>query len=330
MRYLVCGTVLLLLVFTGLAEDKPVPAIGPAVQKAVALLDKSATGHTSQRQCFSCHQQSMPLVAFAAAQASGMRLDPEMAQRQVDHTTAFLELNRPHFLSNKGTGGQVDTAGNILLGLAAAGYKPDANTDAVVDYLLKRQAASGAWNCSSRRPPSEASHAATTWLAATGLRNYGGTNRRTEVDSALLRAHDWLVRFQPVDTEDLVFRLRGLKVCGAKPEDIQAAAEDLIAIQREDGGWPQAWPMATDAYATATALAALQACIDMPATDKTYRHGMDFLLRSQAADGSWHVASRSDPFQKYFETGFPHGNDQWISSTATAWAIIALSSGLPK
>jgi squalene cyclase len=88
--------------------------------------------------------------------------------------------------------------------------------------------------------------------------------------------------------------------------------------------------MATDAYATATALAALHACIDMPATDKTYRHGMDFLLRSQAADGSWHVASRSDPFQKYFETGFPHGNDQWISSTATAWAIIALSSGLAK
>lgn len=330
MRYLVCSSVILLLAFAGQAEDKPIPTIRPAVEKAVALLDKSATGHTSQRQCFSCHQQSMPLVGFAAAQAAGVRLEPGMVQRQVDHTTAFLELNRPHFLSNKGTGGQVDTAGNILLGLAAAGYKPDANTDAVVDYLLKRQAASGAWNCSSRRPPSEASHATTTWLAASGLRNYGGTNRRTEVDAALLRAHDWFMKFQPADTEDLVFRLRGLKTCGASQADILGAAEDLVAIQRDDGGWPQAWPMATDAYATATALAALHECVGMPATDTSYQQGISFLLRAQAADGSWRVASRSDPFQKYFETGFPHGADQWISSTATAWAIVALSAGIPK
>lgn len=330
MRCLLCILTIAALASAGLSQSKPPPEIRPAVEKAVALLDKSATGHTSQRQCFSCHQQSMPLVAFAAVQAAGMRLEPGMVQRQVDHTTAFLDLNRPHFLSNKGTGGQVDTAGNILLGLAAAGHKPDANTDAVVDYLLKRQADSGAWNCSSQRPPSEASHATTTWLAATGLRNYGGINRRTEVDAALLRAHDWFIRFQPIDTEDLVFRLRGLKLCGAKPADIQAAGDDLVAIQRADGGWPQAWPMATDAYATATALAALHACLDVKPTDAVHRHGVDFLVRTQAADGSWHVVSRSNPFQKYFETGFPHGKDQWISSTATAWAIIALSADLPK
>jgi hypothetical protein len=42
-------------------------------------------------------------------------------------------------------------------------------------------------------------------------------------------------------------------------------------------------------------------------------------------DGSWLVRSRSRPFQTYFETGFPHGKDQWISSAATGWATTALA-----
>jgi hypothetical protein len=30
-------------------------------------------------------------------------------------------------------------------------------------------------------------------------------------------------------------------------------------------------------------------------------------------------------FQPYFESGFPHGHDQWISAAATAWATMALT-----
>jgi hypothetical protein len=50
-----------------------------------------------------------------------------------------------------------------------------------------------------------------------------------------------------------------------------------------------------------------------------------FLLRTQLPDGSWHVASRAPKFQPYFQSGFPHDHDQWISGCATAWAAIALS-----
>ena len=35
--------------------------------------------------------------------------------------------------------------------------------------------------------------------------------------------------------------------------------------------------------------------------------------------------SRGFGFQPYFETGFPHGKDQFISSAATSWAAIALT-----
>jgi len=50
-----------------------------------------------------------------------------------------------------------------------------------------------------------------------------------------------------------------------------------------------------------------------------------YLLTTQLDDGSWHVRSRAPKFQPYFESGFPHGQDQWISSAATAWASMALS-----
>ncbi len=67
----------------------------------------------------------------------------------------------------------------------------------------------------------------------------------------------------------------------------------------------------------------------MPADDPSYRRGLAFLIRTQEADGSWHVTSRSKPFQTYFESGFPHGKDQFISIAATAWATAALVLGLP-
>jgi hypothetical protein len=37
------------------------------------------------------------------------------------------------------------------------------------------------------------------------------------------------------------------------------------------------------------------------------------------------VHSRAVPFQPFFESGFPHGADQFISAGATSWAAIALA-----
>ena len=53
------------------------------------------------------------------------------------------------------------------------------------------------------------------------------------------------------------------------------------------------------------------------------------LLATQRADGTWLVRSRSKPFQPYYESGFPHGQDQFISSAATGWAATALAAALP-
>ena len=68
---------------------------------------------------------------------------------------------------------------------------------------------------------------------------------------------------------------------------------------------------------------------DVPADDPVYRRGVAYLLRTQLDDGSWHVRSRTIPFQPYYESGFPHGRDQFISCAATGWAATALALACP-
>ena len=59
------------------------------------------------------------------------------------------------------------------------------------------------------------------------------------------------------------------------------------------------------------------------------QRGIQFLLNTQLADGSWYVKSRALAFQPYFDDGFPHGFDQWISAAGTSWATMALALALP-
>ena len=66
----------------------------------------------------------------------------------------------------------------------------------------------------------------------------------------------------------------------------------------------------------------------MQTKDPVYQKGVKFLLDTQAGDGSWYVKSRAPKFQPYFESGFPYGHDQWISSSGTAWATMALAMAL--
>ncbi len=34
--------------------------------------------------------------------------------------------------------------------------------------------------------------------------------------------------------------------------------------------------------------------------------------------------------QPYFESGFPHGHDQWISQAASAWPVMGLTAALDE
>ena len=82
--------------------------------------------------------------------------------------------------------------------------------------------------------------------------------------------------------------------------------------------------MASDPYATATALVALHQAGGLATDHPVYSRGVAFLLKAQRPDGTWFVKSRSKPFQPYYESGFPHGKDQFISAATSGWATTAL------
>jgi N-acyl-D-amino-acid deacylase len=134
------------------------------------------------------------------------------------------------------------------------------------------------------------------------------------------------MRAPVADTEDKVGRLRGLSYLNADPDLLSLLAAELALDQLEDGGWGQRPGMKSDAYATGTSLAALHHA-GVPAADPVYQRGLHYLLQTQLENGSWHVVSRSRPIQTYFESGFPHGKDQFISIAATCWATTALMLG---
>jgi hypothetical protein len=86
--------------------------------------------------------------------------------------------------------------------------------------------------------------------------------------------------------------------------------------------------MESGAYATGKSLVALQTA-GLSVSDAAYERGVRFLLNTQQEDGSWYVKSRAMAFQPYFDGGFPHGFDQWISTAGTNWATMALLLASP-
>jgi len=63
----------------------------------------------------------------------------------------------------------------------------------------------------------------------------------------------------------------------------------------------------------------------MAVSDPVYQRGMKWLLANQQQDGSWYVPTRALAFQPWFDSGFPHAHDQWISAAGSNWAAMALA-----
>jgi Prenyltransferase and squalene oxidase repeat len=306
------------------ARENETAAVHAAVKKSVSLLQQSGPIFVKKGGCTSCHHQSLPAMAFSLARERGFQVDEQLARDQLEAVAAFLRPSRERMLQGVAIGGAADTVSYSLLGMAAWKYPPDGLTDAMSHYLKATQAGDGHWRTTSHRPPMEYNEITTTALSLRALQIYSPDGQRAELQERLERGTTWLLKSDPRATEERAFKLLGLSWMKAGSKAIQKAARELLATQRPDGGWSQLSTLESDAYATGQALVALHQGGSLPVTDPAYVRGVKFLLKTQLDDGSWHVRSRSLPFQPYFESGFPHGDDQWISAAATSWAAMAL------
>src|ERR1043165_4632900 len=99
-------------------------AIKAAVAKSVPLLETAARGSMEKRkQCFTCHNQALPVMALTVARSRGITIDAESLQHQVRFTADFLAKNRSNYLAGRGQGGQALTAGYAPRVLETGGGK---------------------------------------------------------------------------------------------------------------------------------------------------------------------------------------------------------------
>jgi hypothetical protein len=321
----------LLIVHPCRSDEPSVSSIRAAAERAIRTVESSTREYPDHRDCFSCHHQAVPLFALALARDRGLDVSGNNIRTQLDLTRDDLKGAIVDYRAGKGQPGGVIRAGYALLALEVGRCSGDSTTAAVVEYLLKNDRDKDHWKAYSHRPPSEASEYTASFLALRGLRAFGGAAESQAVADRVARVRTWLEKSEPAETEDRVFRLWALKTASACDETVRAAAARLRAAQQADGGWSQLdhSDCASDAYATGSVLVALHLAAGLPTDETAYRRGLAYLIGSQEKDGSWHVHSRSKPFQPYFESGFPHGRDQFISMAASSWAASALLLALP-
>ncbi|MBC7852837.1 MAG: hypothetical protein IAF94_05325 [Pirellulaceae bacterium] len=261
---------------------------------------------------------------MSAARKAGISVDEQVARTQREGVGAFIEMWRERSLQGMGTPGDSNTVDYLLVGLAAESYPPDVATDAMARYLKNDQMPDGRWRLIANRPPLESSEFEVTAISLRALQVYKPKALPADYEKAVWRAADWLRNTEPKSTADRVGRLLGLAWAGDTKDSLRKFAAEMLGEQRVDGGWSQLPTMASDAFATGQVLTALHESGTVETTDPNYQRGVKFLLSTQLEDGSWHVRTRAIPFQPYFEGGFPHGRDQWISAAATNWAVMAL------
>jgi ankyrin repeat protein len=300
-----------------------------AIQKSVPLLQTSGGTTFKEGGCVSCHGGNIVTSAVAAARAKGVKVD-ETAAAETLKATRLQFASRAEGLFERMDGPAVEIFTFALAALTDENVEADRAIDAMVRNVAAQQLAAGHWTWRGIvRPPTADHYFTNAAFAIRAFKRYAPPARKAEYDERVARAARALSAAEPSTTEDAVMQMLGLKWAGADAARVQRAGRSLVALQREDGGWGQTPRLAADAWATATALHALHES-GMSPQAAPYKKGVSFLLKTQAADGSWHVASRAPKFQPYFDGGFPYGHDQWISQWATGWATIALSHSLPQ
>ncbi len=311
-----------------IAPPAPDPSLTArqAVSRSIARLVDVAPRFREATGCVSCHHNALPAMASAAARARGIDVDASRAGKNVDDILAFFRSNAARvMLGDPAVGGEALTTGYALMALAAWKHPADSTTATMTHWLLARQMPDGRWLGNGvSRPPSEFSTISHTAMAVAGIAAYPLPGRAKEADAAMRRARTWLLAAEPTSAEERAMRLMGLVWTGASRDRITAAAREVRATQDAGGGWSQSGRTDPDAYATGQSLYALHLA-GMPVEDAAYRNGVAYLLGTQYPDGAWLVKTHAFPLQRYFESGFPFGRHQWISTAGTSWATIALA-----
>jgi ankyrin repeat protein len=315
-----------------IARADRVNDIRDAAARNLALFQTSQKHWFEVQRCDSCHHQYQPALAYRAARERSIPFDETIARADAARAFTYADLDRAVQYS-----WIIEPAvddGYRLIAADAAGVRPNLTTSVMARLLIARQNRAGDWPSHRQRPPSSYSNVTFTALGLRAIQLYAHPSQKADVDKHVALARTWLQTHRPVDTEERTYQLLGLKWSGAGRETLKRLAGELLGIQQADGGWGSLDGRVSDAYSTGQALVALHEAGGVPTTDAKWQRGIEWLLKTQAPDGSWHTATRLYPpaplSPPYFESGLPYGHDQFLSAQGGAWAVMALADALGR
>ncbi len=310
------------------ATDARTAMVRDGAQRAIDLMQLSSKRFLERREsCASCHHQFLPAMAYDMGRRRGLRVDPVLLGQQLAAHVKQMKANE--------TSGNLEFAfggfdgGKGFVALHALGYAADDTVWKSARFLRETQTFHGTWSSFGRAPMDEPCSIQQTAWAIGGLRRFPTVGDEPATTRALERAMEALRADTPSTVTQRNAQLLGLHWGGLSADALQPQFRELLGAQRADGGWGQLPTLPSDAWATGQTLYALNQAGAFSADEPAYRRGVDFLLQTQFEDGSWWVKTRAWPFQPHFDSGFPHGRDQWISIAGTAWATMALLATLP-
>lgn len=331
------------LVFAGLAvadESRVIPAASPqemqqSIERAIGYLQAESADWLSTRKCAACHHAPLPLWALSEAERQGYPVDKEYLATTIDSLLGSKEkllaskiFPNPADPPDPRPQGRGLNMGLPFLAVAARssfslteGQRQ--SLDLISEEIINKQQPDGSWEffATLRRPPvNENQNTDVAWIIL-ALEGETGPEAPTAKREALSKAFEW---FEAADHSDIhqekVLKLL-LLLRTARPRDaLQPIIDELLALQREDGGWSQTIPEPkSDAFATGQTLYALSLA-GYTVKDMVIKRGIDFLVATQAADGSWPMVSRSTP------DGSPGSATLLtpITCAASSWATLGL------
>jgi len=314
--------------------------IHQTVDRATQYVRNESADWLKTRKCAACHHAPMPLWALIEADRRGYTVDKKF----VTETTESLLGSKDKLLASRIFPNPVDRSdprpqgrglnlGLPMLAVAAQSLSPLTegqrhSLQLIAQEIVKKQQPDGSWEffAGLRRPPineSQATDAAWIILALKGMTGPDATDSDRQ---ALAKAVAWLDTAKRDLHQDKVFKVLLAVRMGKPRQSMQATIDELLALQRADGGWSQTVPEPrSDAFATGQTLYVLSLA-GYTADRREIKRGIDFLVATQKPDGSWPMISRSTP------DGRPGSSKLLtpINCAASSWATLGLASLVPK
>jgi len=315
--------------------------IQQAVDRAIPYLKAESASWLNTRKCAACHHAPMPLWALSEADRQGYAIDKKFLVETFDSLLGSKDkLQASKIFPNPADPpdprpqGRGLNMGLPFLAVAARSMPSLAegqkqSLKLIADEIVKKQQADGSWEffAGLRRPPINESQITDAAWIIMALEGEMGPDAPEPQRAALAKALAWLDAEKHSDLhQEKVLKLL-LAIRGAKPrETMQPLIDELLKLQRADGGWSQTVPeLLSDAFATGQTLYVLSFA-GYTAERPEIKRAIDFLVATQTQDGSWPMISRSTP------DGSPGSSTLLtpITCTASSWATLGLSRLVPK